>query len=213
MFNLPQTSSVFRVIPKNAFDNYTNTRQKKLFTDQIHKIIWKNKLSKETINLSGHAIQEIQIFEIELKDKYDIKELLNIMNRAIPYHLIAVVNWKNEFYISATAKHLNVANENLAVIDYVFQSDWKLISENPYQLELKNDLDWVFANFCEQLSGVTSLSGQTIEKLIEKNVETDKLKNKIYKLEAAIKKEKQFNRKVELNQKLKTLKDQLSTLG
>jgi len=54
IFNLPKHTVVNKIIPKNAFDNYANTKQKKLFIENVEKIRWINKLSKETVNLSGN---------------------------------------------------------------------------------------------------------------------------------------------------------------
>ena len=39
MLNLPKSTVVKKVIPKNAFDAYTNTKQKKAFADKIVRII------------------------------------------------------------------------------------------------------------------------------------------------------------------------------
>ena len=47
-FNLPKQTQVNKSIPKNAFDSYINSKQKKLFVDIIERIRWTNKLSVET---------------------------------------------------------------------------------------------------------------------------------------------------------------------
>ena len=74
-FNLPHQTIVAKNVPKNAFDIYTNSQQKKLFVDVVEKIKWTNKLSKETINLEGKEINEIQIFQIELRKKENRRRL------------------------------------------------------------------------------------------------------------------------------------------
>lgn len=51
-FDLPVSTMVQRVVPKNSFDASTNSKQKDLFTKEVARIIWSNKLSSETINLS-----------------------------------------------------------------------------------------------------------------------------------------------------------------
>ena len=61
VFSLPNAAKVQRVIPKNAFDAYTNAKQKKLFTDLIARITWLYKLSPDTVNLEAKEIKEIQI--------------------------------------------------------------------------------------------------------------------------------------------------------
>ena len=47
MFNLPKSTVVKKVIPKNAFDTYTNTKQKKAFADKIVRIITRVSLRAE----------------------------------------------------------------------------------------------------------------------------------------------------------------------
>ena len=87
VFNLPNSTIVNRVIPKNSFEDYTTSKQKRSFTELVEKIRWLNKLSRETINLSGKEITEIQIFEVTLKKKDDITGVLNVIDRSIPYQL------------------------------------------------------------------------------------------------------------------------------
>lgn len=61
IFDLPIKTKVEKTIPKNAFDRYTSAKKKKMFTDLVEKIRWVNKLSKETLNLIGTDIKEIQM--------------------------------------------------------------------------------------------------------------------------------------------------------
>jgi Domain of unknown function (DUF4391) len=60
----------------------------KQMVDLIERIKWSNKLSRETINLEGKEIQEIQIFEIELRKQDDITGLLQVVDKAISYPII-----------------------------------------------------------------------------------------------------------------------------
>lgn len=202
-FELPKSTIVNRFIPKNAFDDYTNSSQKKKFTDTIDKITWLNKLSKDTINLDGSDVKEIQIFEIKLKTREKIQPLLNIIDKAIPYHIIFIVAFGDDTYLSTSKKHNHINNENNAVIDWNFASDWKNKSEKKTSLHLKESIDFVFTDFCSQISGFKSKS---LKEIIAKDCSKNKLKKEIELLELKIKKEKQFNLKVEMNEQLKVLK-------
>lgn len=208
MFQLPKNTEVRKVIPKNAFDAYTNTKQKKAFSDKVVRISWLNKLAFDTVNLNGVDVQEIQVFKIELKEKAIIKDLLSIVEKSIPYHIIFWIEFQDEFYISTSAKHLHPQNEDIAVIDYTFTSDWRPIEDNPYQIELKNNLDWVFKSFCDQLKSVNTAT-KTISELVEKQKKNDAILKEIEKLKAQIARCKQFNKKVELNMRLRKLESQL----
>lgn len=210
MFNLPKSTVVQKIVPKNAFDAYTNSKQKKAFADKIQRITWLNKISFETVNLKDAEIKEIQIFKIELKEKIEIKDILSIIDKAIPYHIIFLVSFNEEFYISTSVKHLHPNDEDNAIIDYTFKSIWLNITENPYTIELKNDLDWVFQNFCEQLKTVKTDSSDIWE-LVRAQKQDDSLRKEIEKIKSEIARCKQFNIKVELNMKLKELEKSLTS--
>jgi hypothetical protein len=60
LFALPQSTKVQKVVPKNAFDGYTNSKQKKLFSDKVLRITWLNKLAPSTVNLEAKDVKEIQ---------------------------------------------------------------------------------------------------------------------------------------------------------
>jgi len=147
MFQLPPTTIVNKVIPKNAFDNYTSSKQKRMFTDKVAKIKWENKLSASTINLGGNEVEEIQIFSIVLKEKDQIGDLLQIIDRSIPYPIIFLVTYGEETMISLAKKHPHPTNENTAVIDWTFTSAWVEKTNNPYRLNLKQSLDFIFLHF------------------------------------------------------------------
>jgi hypothetical protein len=198
-FNLPKQTQVNKSIPKNAFDSYINSKQKKLFVDIIERIRWTNKLSLETINLEGKKISEIQIFEVALRQKDNIEKLLEIIDKSIPYHIIFVLNFEDQVKISVAQKHLHPTNENNTVIDWTFKSEWLNKDLIKYQLNLKGTLDSVIKDFCIQLSGKKEDVDLSLNELVEKESQIEKLEKEINKLKSQIKKTKQFNQKVELN--------------
>lgn len=210
IFSLPSSTIVNRIVPKNSFDSFTTSRQKKSFADLVDKIRWANKLSRETINLSGKDISEIQIFEVLLKKKADIPDLLTVIDRAIPYPIIFVISCEDSMRISASAKHTNPINENSAVIDWTFMSPWQ--KENSYQLNLTGNLDAIWANFCKQLSGRLS-DKISLTALIAKEQKIHSIQTSINSLQTALKKTRQFNKKVELNIELQRKLAELAEIG
>jgi len=199
VFDLPKHTIVGKSIPKNAFDNYINTKQKKLFSEYIDKIRWTNKLSTSTINLPTNEIEEIQIFNISLKKKVDIKNLLEIIDKSIPYHVIFIIKFDGEILLSVAKKHPHPTNENNSVIDWIFQSEWLRSDNFNFTLNLKEDIDFIFSDICNQISGNKE---KTITELVESNLKKQSLEKTIKKLKQQIKSCKQFNKKVELNLEL-----------
>lgn len=208
MFNLPKRTIVNRGIPKNSFDKYTNSKQKKMFTEFVEKIRWKNKISTKTINLPYSEIEEIQIFHILLKKKNEIESILNIIDKSIPYHIIFVVEYGNEIFISTSQKHSHPTNEVHSIIDWTFRSNWFKKIEKIYLLNLKESIDFIFSNLCNQLAGQKN-KNISLNNLIEHEQEIASLNYRINKLKASIKNSKQFNLKVELNIELNEVQEKL----
>lgn len=210
-FNLPERTKVGRVVPKNAFDEHINTKQKKLFTDRVLRITWTHKLSADTVNLDAKDIQEIQVFKVELKQKSDIPKILEIINKSIPYHIVFWVEHDQEAYISISLKHPHPTNDDMAVIDWTFTSDWFNISKSNYFFNLKGSLDAVLKDLCVQILGKPELDEQSLASILKTQQEIDRLKKEISKLKSAISNSKQFNEKVDLNQKINSLKKDLDS--
>lgn len=208
IFSLPSSTFVNRIVPKNAFDKFTNTKTKKDFTDKVEKIRWLNKLSFDTLNLPQGDIKEIQIFEIRLKTKDDISGILEIIDKSIPYPIIFIIRYENEFYISTSKKHPHPTNENFSVLDWVFRSNWKEVENSDFQLELKNNLDFIFDDFCRKISGKNN-QNLSLSEIIEKERRIKELQKRKQQIESKISSCKQFNRKLELNNELNIINKEL----
>lgn len=212
LFNLPNTTIVNRVIPKNAFDSYTNKKQKKLFTDIISRITWTHKIAKDTVNLEGKDIKEIQIFKVELKVKDSIQPVLDIIDKAIPYHIIFIIESENMICLSTSSKHPHPIDENNAVIDWTFKTEWFTLSENKFDIRLKESIDRAYQDFCLQVSNIPFSVRMLLPDLIEYRKKVNSLEKDIIRLRSAINSSQQFNRKVVLNLELKDAERKLSEL-
>ena len=188
------------------------SKQKSMFTKDVAKIIWSNSLSHKTINLPGRDIQEIQIFTLELKEQKDIKPVLDIIDRAIPYHIIFIVEYSGWIYLSTSAKHSSPLNESRSIIDWTFKTPWFKSAENNYNLDLQKSLDGIFTNFCNQLSIHPNKDIKDMPELISYNSKLYEAMKKIESLKKKISSCSQFNKKVEMNIKVKELQEKLSEL-
>lgn len=212
LFSLPHTTKVNRVIPKNAFESYSTAKQRRLFTNLIARITWTHKISTETVNLDARDISEIQVFRIELKVKQDVQPVLDIIDKAIPYSIVFVIEHENMVRLSTSTKHPHPVNEDNSVIDWTFKTDWFLASENKFSFHLKKSIDAVYHDFCVQLSGKKAMASKPLYDLIVYNKKAASLEREIARLKTGITNSKQFNKKVELNLKLKRLEKKLREL-
>lgn len=213
LFKLPHTTIVYRVIPKNAFDAYTTGKQKKLFSTTVARITWLNKISSDTVNLEAREVKEIQVFKIELKVKRDIREILDTIDKAIPYNIIFIIEHGMDMYLSTSAKHQHPVNSDNAVIDWTFKSLWFSRNENIYLINLKRNLDEVYHDFCIQLSATPEMTNLSLKELIRYRSERDSVEKEILLLKKNIKNSKQYKTKVELNMLLKQKLNELELLN
>ena len=211
-FDLPDKVKVNRVVPKNAFDSFTNSKQKQMFTDLIKRITWSYKLSETTTNLPAKEVKEIQIFFVELKQKEKVQALLDIIDKSIPYPIIFLVNYEGNYYFSTSTKHPHPVYENISVIDWTFNSEWMQEEEmKSYSLTLKKSLDNVYEGFCYRLAGENNSS--SLADLVEHQEKQATLEAAIDQLQKKMKSSKtQFKDKVELNQELNKKKKELEAL-
>jgi len=120
------------------------------------------------------------------------------------------VSYLDEYYISTSIKHSNTFNVNNSVVDYTICSEWEK-DTNKYKINLFNDLDSIYLDFCNQLLPISNPI-KSFDKLTETGEQLNKLKRDIQNLESKIKSCRQFNKKVELNSQLKVLKQELKSI-
>lgn len=192
---LPKKSEVNKFIPKSKFFTKTtvNTKTKQLFADSVQKIIWKYKLSKETINILGtKEIEEIQIFEIELKDKNVPKNILYIIDKTIPYPILYVFTYKNFSCFGITVRDTDNPK-------YYF-SDWN--EKISFDFNGSN-LEQVYHKIVRVFIKSKNKNNTDFKTLVGLDIKREKLEKEILALGKKVKNEKQFKRQIEINKELK----------
>ncbi len=120
ILKLPESAIVNKYIAKSKFYDRTtiSTKLRNQFINQIKRITWKYKLSKETIGIEGtEKVNEIQVFEIELKEQKIPNNVLKVIDKTIPYQILYIFLYKNDFAYGITLK------EKTTVKNYYF-SEW-----------------------------------------------------------------------------------------
>ena len=217
MFNLPKTTIVDKIIPKVKFYEKTkaNSKLKQLFIDDIEQIIWKNKLSKDTINLDeGKKVKEIEIFEITLKHKDLSKDILKTIDKFIPYQILYILRFEDKIKFTIAYKDNNKNNENIMVVDSYYESDWINENECNISLDLINSLDYVYNELIKSfIPREIPNNNINIKYIVQNEKEIQILEKEIDKLEKTLRKEKQFNKKVEVKKILREKIKQLQNLN
>ena len=202
MLGLPRSTQVNRRVAKEKlYQNAVLTPQtREMIKDQIESVFWRNKLADSTMAIStGETAQEIQIFEVQLRQKELDKRVLPAIAKAIPYKILFVLVFGDEAqaWIEASGTFYN--------------TDWQPLGGFALKFEGLN-LDAVYENLARQISGGRLGTDGDIEEAVDRDKKRQKLERDIAAFEKKLLREKQFNKQVELNGELKRMRAELEEL-
>jgi hypothetical protein len=204
-FLLPEQSHVHKFIPKSKFFEkaVVSTKLKKEFTDKIQKIIWQYKLAEDTIGVPmTKKVEEIQIFEIQLKEREIPKNVLKLIDKSIPYPILYFFTHEGHIAYGITLKGEGEQR-------YYFSSwDDKMIFNF-----VSTDLERVYQGMVTTFIKKVATENKDFKVIIEVDKKVETIEKEISAMKNKIKNERQFNRKVELNKKLQSKIAELSKLN
>lgn len=216
MLGLPKSTEFNRRIPKQKFyENLSVTLAlKRVFIDQIKVIYWRNKIAATTMNLAaGETVTEVEIFEVRLDDpKLDVSVLRQI-DKEIPYHIIFLLEYDGKYQAWTAYKEEAASGNNAFKVGTYYHTDWLQESELPLKIDGLN-IDKVYENFVRQIAGdvLQTDTGETLKESVERDERRKQLEKQIAVLESKMRQEKQFNRQVEINAKLKQLRNEIEAI-
>lgn len=196
MFGLPAISEFNKKIPKEKF--YTvgsiSSKDKEMFVSDVERIVWKNKLSEQTVNVAkGEKLGEIEVICIQLRTKDFNVKLLNIIQKMIPYAILFVLEYDGKVKLAVYHNTM------------LFQTEWE--PEESVSIELKGlNFDAVWENIIVQVGNIKIEQGNTLDEQIALDEQRTKLKKEIARLEKLARSEKQPKKKFELVQKINEIK-------
>lgn len=214
---LPKSTEFNKKIPKQKF--YENLKispaLKKIFIEQVDKIIWSNKIASSTTNLAdGNLVKEIEVFEVFLKSPNLDDELLRHIDRAVPYHLVFILEYQGRYKACISYKEAATSGNRAFKVNSYYYTDWLDKQNLPLKLEGLN-LDAAYENFVRQIAGETLqkiASDESLKDSIARSEQKELLQKQILALESKIRKEKQLNKQIQINNKLKKFKRDLEEL-
>ena len=202
MLGLPRSTEVNRRIPKEKL--YTNavrsTELRDIIKEQMEAVFWRNKLADNTFNVStGEEVDELQVFEVQLRQRGLDKRVLPVIAKAIPYKILFIFTFGNE------------AQAWIEAAGTFYNTGWFLLDKFAFKFDGLN-LDVVYENLIRQIAGGRLDMGDSIAEAVDRDKLRQRLEREIAALERKIPLEKQFNRQVELNGELKRLRKELEGL-
>ncbi len=215
MFAYPKQAEFNRVLPKSKIYAHAKPGKavKELFVSQIGEIVWKYKLSPETINLPArHGITEIQVFEIALKTEELDEDVLRTIDKAIPFPILFQLSHGDRIRFATSYKRPSDADSSKWVIEASFVTDWQPGRQERPPLPVALDLASLYEHLIRRHLPLPQRSGEGLRDHVARFTTIAAKEKECQQLEARLNKEKQFNRKVEMNAELRTLRQELESL-
>lgn len=215
LFAFPQQAAFGRVVPKAKILEHCEARLglRQLLINDIEQINWAYKLAPETLHLAAtDQITEIQILEVRLKKRDISIELLSTIDKTIPFPIFFELFFGNEVKTAAIPKRRNEADHNKWVMDEMLATEWQPVDTPRQSLPVALDMQKLYEAMLRLLLSLQQRSGESLEDQLERWALIGKKEKEIARLKAKFDHEKQFNRKVEINGKLKQLKAELLLL-
>lgn len=214
MIGLPKTTEFNKRIPKQKF--YENMdispALKKVFVEQVKIIYWRNKIAASTTNLAtGNDVTELEVFEVRLNSPILDDGLLRQIDREIPYHILFLLEYQRKYQAWIGYKEAAASGNKAFKVNGYYHTEWLTEDELPLKLEGLS-VDAVYENFVRQIAGdklKSETSGESLKESVARDEQKQALQKQIDTLKAKIRKEKQLNKQMQMNNELKKLKKEL----
>ncbi len=186
---------------------------KELFVSQLSEIVWAHKLSPGTLHIPARpGVPEIQIFDLRLKTAIIDDDVLNAIDKAVPYPVIHRIHSEKGIAISAAFKRPSEADSSQWVVGARFTSPISKPNQAELPLPTTIDLGHLYAALFAPLLPLPARSGESLSAHVSRCEVYLRLRRQIDQITAKMRREKQFNRKVGLNEELKPLQAELQAL-
>ena len=215
LISYPTQAAFGRVLPKNKIYEHSgaNARLKNLFVKQVEQIVWQYKLAPESINLPARpGVPEIQIFSIQLKTPELHNDVLRCIDNAVQFPILFELNFDGRIQVVAAYKSPNEADASRWVLSDYFASSWLPIDSERTAMPTALDLGGLYEQLLQRLAPIPARPQEALAEWVARIKQAQAKQREIEKTQTKLAKEKQFNRKVEINTELRKLKAELNEL-
>lgn len=213
LFNYPHQAIFGKVLPKNKIYEFTKPSNaiKDMFIRQVAQITWAYKLSPETLNMTpGEGVKEIQIFKLQSKVPEISEDILRVIDDAISTNIFYEVEFDGRCKLIACYKRQNISDASKWVAGPYYESDWVSAESERCNIPVALNLGGLYTLMLRMLMPTGFREGESLDEQVNR-LEYLKAKTaELSKLRAKLNKEKQFNRRVEINSKIKVLQNEIS---
>lgn len=214
LYAWPESAKFGRVVPKTKFYDHTSMppKVKEKFVSEIQRIVWAYKLAENTVNLRpDENVTEIQVFRIDAKGDDISQDVLFAIDKAIPFPIIFEINNEHDGVSSVrmVAAHKEFGGSRPKLSSY-FGTEWVPLDFQRSPMPVALDIPGLYAVLLQPLLPIKARAHESLSEATERINEIAKIKREIAALETRLRKEQQFNRKLEIR---RTLKQRIEDAG
>lgn len=212
----PKQAAFGRPLPKNKIYEHSgaNTRLKDLFVEQVEQIVWQYKLAPETTNLPAKpGVPELQIFSIRLKTAELNLDVLRCIDGAVQFPIIFELSFDDRTQVIAAYKRPNDSDATRWVLSDYFVTAWLPSDIERSAMPMALDLGGLYEQVLHRLIPTPARPQESLADLVARVELVAAKQREVEKAASKLAKEKQFNRKVEINATLRQLKTELEHLS
>ncbi|TCG06682.1 methyl-accepting chemotaxis protein [Paraburkholderia steynii] len=212
----PSQAAFGRTLPKNKVYEHSgaNTRLKDLFIKQVEQIVWAFKLSPETLRLATRpGVPEIQVFSLQLKTPELDHDVLRCIDGAIPFPILFELTFDGRTQVIAAYKRPSDSDVSRWVLSDYFATDWLPLGCERTVMPVAVHMGGLYEQLLYTLIPLSVRSQESLVDLVARVELAQSKQRELDKTMALLAKEKQFNRKVEINARLRRLKKEYAELS
>lgn len=228
-----------KIDKKTIYENIDlSSSERKIIAECIEKIEIAYVLNSKNINIQPYSdenmkYESIAFIRIKMRKKEKVERIAEILNCSIPNPIALVFEFEESILIATARKRLSKADKNKAVFERINFTDWiNLESLNEAQMQFIDSIrlsNLPHTNFYElysvldeavfllknyNLTNCFKISQNEKERVIKREIieKVKGLEEKLKNIQNRINKEKQFNRKIELNIEAGKIKEEIENL-
>lgn len=222
--NIPQKGMIDNTIYKKIFieNAELSKADKKILSEVIHKIVWRYSLKEETCYIrpysdDEHDYPEIELIEVDLNKAIKEQRIAEIIMHAIPYPMLLLMKHDGKVRIWVSHQRTSQADSDRNVLEELISTAWLSPDAMEEFLDFssfrQDDCYVLYTDIIDSISLYNArdlvtedVTGAEARQLVAKR---EQIQKQITSLKAQMKKETQFNHKVQLNIEIKKLEKEL----
>ena len=204
-----------RVLSKAKIFSRTTpgAKVKVLFSDQVQKVTLAHELYPKTINLKAcNEVPMIRIFSVDLKGAELNHKVLALLDKAIDTPTIYMLNYRGKTRYVASHIRPSDAEKGKWVSSSYFESPWIDGDSEYVDLPIVLSLKALYHSLLERIIPLNIRGNESISELVSRADRLGLKERELQKTNAKMLKEKQPNRKIDLNKEVRRLNQEIAQL-